>query len=60
MEPLNVLIGTSKLIALVVITTDEAQYARENDGKKLVELLSRAGAFPVTDPARKSVISTLR
>src|SRR6266508_1598488 len=39
---------------------DEAQYARENDGEKLVELLARAGAFPVTDPARKSVISTLR
>jgi hypothetical protein len=47
-------------MALVGITDDEAQYARENDGEKLVDLLARAGAFPVTDPARKSVISTLR
>jgi hypothetical protein len=47
-------------MALVGITDDEAQYARENNGEKLVELLSPAGAFPVTDPARKSVISTLR
>ena len=59
-NPLNVRIGTSELIDLVGITDDEAQYARDNDGEKLVELLARAGAFPVTDPARKSVISTLR
>ena len=47
-------------MALVGMTDDEAQYARENDGEKMVELLARAGALPVTDPARKSVISTLR
>jgi Suppressor of fused protein (SUFU) len=47
-----------ELVALVGITDDEAQYARENDGEKLVELLTRAGAFPITDPARKSVIYT--
>src|SRR5262245_33100838 len=52
--------GAVELIALVGITRDEAQYSRENDGEKLVELLARAGAFPLTDPARKSVISTLR
>ena len=52
--------GAVELMALVGITDDEAQYARENVGEKLVELLARAGAFPVTDPARKSVISTLR
>jgi hypothetical protein len=52
--------GAVELIALVGITDDEAQYARENDGEKLVELLVRAGAFPVTDPARKSIIPTLR
>jgi hypothetical protein len=34
------------------MTDDEAQYARENDGEKLIELLARADAFPVTDPAR--------
>jgi len=45
-------------MALVGITDDEAQFARDNDGEKLVELLARAGAFPITDPARKSVIST--
>ena len=49
--------GEVELMALVGITDDEAQYARENDGEKLVELLMRAGAFPITDPARKSVIS---
>lgn len=52
--------GAVELIALVEITDDEAQCSRENDGEKLVELLARAGAYPVTDPARKSVISTLR
>jgi hypothetical protein len=52
--------GVVDLMALVGITDDEAQYARENDGEKLVELLARAGAFPITDPARKSVIPTLR
>jgi Suppressor of fused protein (SUFU) len=52
--------GAVELIALVGITDDEAQYSRENDGEKLVELLARAGAFPITDQARKSVISTLR
>lgn len=50
--------GEVEFMALVGITDDEVQYARENDGEKLVELLARAGAFPVTDPARKSVIST--
>lgn len=44
--------GEVDLMALVGIT--------ENDGKKLVELLARDGAFPITDPARKSVIPTLR
>ena len=52
--------GAVEIIALVGITDDEAQYSRENDGEKLVELLARSGAFPVTNPARKSVISTLR
>ncbi|HKQ77558.1 MAG TPA: suppressor of fused domain protein [Blastocatellia bacterium] len=49
--------GEVEFVALVGITDDEAQYARENEGEKLVELLTRAGAFPITDPARKSVIS---
>jgi len=52
--------GAVELIALVGLTDDEAQYSRENDGEMLVELLARAGAFPVTDPARKSFISSLR
>lgn len=47
-------------MTLVGMTDDDAQYTRDNDGEKLIELLARAGAFPVTDPARKSVISTLR
>jgi hypothetical protein len=44
--------GEVEFMALVGMTDDEAQYARENDGEKLIELLARADAFPVTDPAR--------
>jgi hypothetical protein len=35
----------------------EAAYAREHGGDKLVELLSPSGAFPVTDPRRKSAVT---
>jgi Suppressor of fused protein (SUFU) len=42
--------GAVELIALVGITDEEAQYSRENDGEKLVELLARAGAFPPYRP----------
>jgi hypothetical protein len=42
------------------MTDGEAQYASDNDGEKLVELLARAGALPVTAQARKSIISTMR
>jgi hypothetical protein len=57
-DSFNIESGIVDLMALVGITDDEVQYARENDGEKLVELLARASAFPITDPARKSVIHT--
>ncbi len=37
-------------------TEDEAGYARKHGGDKLVEILTRAGAFPVTDPRRHSAV----
>ncbi len=38
-------------------TEEEAAYAREHGGDKLVELLTRVGGFPVTDPRRKSAVA---
>lgn len=38
-------------------TEEEATYAREHGGDKLVEILTRVGGFPVTDPRRKSAVA---
>jgi len=38
-------------------TEEEATYAREHGGAELVEILTRVGGFPVTDPRRKSAVA---
>lgn len=48
--------GWVDLFAIVGATGEEAAYAREHGGDKLVKILKRHGAFPVTDPNRRSVI----
>ena len=49
--------GWVELYEVFGATEEEAVYAREQGGDKLVELLTRAGGFPVTDPRRKSAVS---
>lgn len=48
--------GSFDFFHLVGITEDEAAYARAHGGPALVEILQKHGAFPVTDPDRKSTV----
>jgi hypothetical protein len=48
--------GKVDLLHVSGITDDERDYAKEHGSSALLELLKRHGAFPVTDPARRSVI----
>lgn len=47
--------GKFDFVQVVGIAEEEALYAKDNGGPKLLELLKEAHAFPVTDPARRSV-----
>jgi hypothetical protein len=51
--------GWVELYQVFGASESEATFAAEHGGDKLVDLLSRSGAFPVTDPRRKSVIMAL-
>ena len=44
--------GTFDFVQVVGITEEEALYANEDGGPKLLDRLSAANAFPVTDPKR--------
>lgn len=48
--------GVVELLTLVGITDAEAAFGRERGGHELVPLLRAAGAFPVSDPKRTSVL----
>lgn len=48
--------GTFEFIQVVGITEEEALFAKEHGGPKLLVLLEKENAFPVTDPARPSVV----
>jgi hypothetical protein len=48
--------GWVDLYAVFGATEDEAALAREQGGDRLVEILKRHAAFPVTDPSRRSVV----
>ncbi len=49
--------GRVDFLHVVGITEAEARLARERGGGELVELLRRAGALPVTDPARACTVA---
>lgn len=48
--------GWVDLLAVFGATDAETALAREQGGDKLVQMLKPHGAFPVTDPKRKSVV----
>jgi hypothetical protein len=48
--------GWVDLYAVFGATEEETALARKRGGDKPVEILKRHGAFPVTDPNRKSVV----
>ena len=52
--------GWVELFEAFGATDDEAAYARQHGGDKLVEILSGVGGFPITDPERKSAVATER
>jgi|GEM_PF-566989 len=47
--------GTFDFLQVVGITEEEALFARQEGGPKLLERLAAAQAFPVTDPMRSSL-----
>jgi hypothetical protein len=47
--------GSVDILNVVGITEGEASYGREHGGDTLIQLLREAGAYPVTDPRRKSI-----
>ncbi len=49
--------GWVELYEVFGATEEEAAYAREHGGDELVQLLARAGGFPVTDPRRKTAVA---
>ena len=49
--------GNVDLLALVGITEAEAQFARDNSGKLLLDRLSKNSEYPVTDPTRRCTVS---
>lgn len=48
--------GAFDFFALVGITNAEAQFAREQGSEQLLHQLKAKNAFPITDPARTSVV----
>lgn len=50
--------GTFDFVQVTGITEAEAIYAKENGGPELLELLTNANAFPVTEPTRHSICPT--
>jgi hypothetical protein len=49
--------GRVSILTLIGLTDAEAEYAREQGGDRLVTLLRQQGAYPVTDRARRSLLS---
>jgi hypothetical protein len=49
--------GKFHFLQFVGITEDEATFARNNGGDKLLDLLLQCGAAPVTDPNRTGVLA---
>lgn len=49
--------GRFSFLQFVGITEDEADYARNNGGDKLLTLLTELTAVPVTDPSRRTVLT---
>lgn len=52
----NLASGWVDLYAIIGVTEEEAGYARERGGEKLVKRLKKQHAFPVTDSERESII----
>jgi hypothetical protein len=52
--------GWFEFDAVFGVTEAEAAYAREKGGEKLVKRLKRRGAFPVTDPKRRSIVKSAK
>ena len=48
--------GHVDLWTVLGVTEEEAAWARAHGGPELVDLLTRASAFPVTDPSREGVL----
>ncbi len=48
--------GKFHFLEFIGITEEEAEYARNHGGDKLLELLTLRNAAPVTDPTRKSAL----
>jgi hypothetical protein len=48
--------GSVDLLMVVGVTEEEVEYARERGGDDLVSLLRSRGGYPVTDPARGTVV----
>jgi hypothetical protein len=44
------------LLQVVGITGAERDWAKQHGTKDLITLLAEQGAFPVTDPSRRSVV----
>lgn len=49
--------GRFHFIRFLGVTEDEAEYARQKGGDKLLDLLVRGDAAPITDPSRTTVLS---
>jgi hypothetical protein len=52
--------GWVDLYAVFGATEEEAALARKQSGDKLVEMLKQYGAFPVTNPNRRSLVASER
>ena len=52
--------GQFQFLEFIGITEDEADFARNNGSDKLVALLTKRKAAPITDPSRESVLENLR
>lgn len=48
--------GSAALLGVAAVTADEAAFGREHGASALMEKLIAAGAYPVIDPRRRSVL----
>ena len=48
--------GSATFLGVTAITADEAAFAREYGGDVLIERLSAARAYPIIEPARRSLL----